>query len=383
MSFTPVIPQAGYNGWRFLQRTLDQQAMSHANTKMAQRDEAYFRENIGKINSAEELVNDRRLLKVTLAAFGMSDDLPNRAFIQRVLESPTTDPEPGEKRSFVQRLADKRYLELAKTFGFGDRDAKESGSSRADPSLALDRQDLSTRLTAGQQKDLAALAGSGIGETATWALIVGTPSLLTFFERAYDLPATFAGESMDEQIKVLKSETEKMFGSPDVAQFSERSKLHTLAQGYIDGFASSLLSDFHARQFEEAVGEQNHSMRLALSMQRDLGGLATGDQSENGKWFRILGTPSMRSVFETAFQLPSSFGSLDLDRQVDILKSRVQRAFGESTVSQFADPEKLDKLVKQFFIGEQLSEIQTMSTQSAALTLLQSAQANMAAFRKR
>ena len=383
MSFAPIIPGSGLNGWQFLQRTLDKQAASHASTAVARRDEAYFRENIGKISSAEELVKDRRLLQITLSAFGMSDDLPNRAFIQRVLESPTREPEPGEKRSFVHRLADKRYLELAKAFGFGDR-AAERAQSLSDPALpGAGREELATRLAASMQRDLTALVGSGIGEDATWALIVGTPSLRTMFETAYDLPKDFESQALGEQIKVLRIQTEKIFGSGNASQFAEPDALNALAKRYIGGFADDLLTNYHARRFEEAVGQQDNSMRLALALQRDLAQLAGSDQSESGKWYRILGTPSMRQVFETAFQLPSSFASLDLDRQVDILRSRAERAFGAGDIAQFADPAKLNKLIRQFFVGEQLSEIRSVSSQSAALTLLQSAQASMAAFRQR
>ena len=124
-------------------------------------------------------------------------------------------------------------------------------------------------------------------------------------------------------------------------------------------------------------------MRLAMALQLDLTQLARSDQSDSGQWFRILGTPSMRQVFETAFQLPSSFGALNLDRQADILRSRPQRLFGQADVAQFADPGKMDKLIRQFFIGQQLSDTRNTATQSAALILLQSGQSSLAALRQR
>jgi len=273
VSFQPVIPTGGYAGWRFLQRTLEQQAETHARAPEAQRDEAYFRERIGQVNSAADLVKDRRLLRVTLDAFGLSDDLPNRAFIQRVLESPV-----GEGRSFVNRLADKRYVELAETFGF----AEETTPRNREP-----------------------------------------------------------------------------------------------------GFAETMLTSFRARRFEVAVGQQDESMRLALALKRDLSTLAANNQSKDAQWFRVLGTPSLRKVFETAFQLPASFGAIDLDRQIDVLRTRTQRAFGSPDIAQFTDPEKIDRLTRNFFTSEQVSQIRSISGQAAALTLLQSAQANMTALRGR
>ncbi|MCC5971255.1 MAG: DUF1217 domain-containing protein [Pararhodobacter sp.] len=381
MSFQPVIPANGYAGWSFLQRTLERQSLSHSGTAMAKADEAYFRENIGKISSAEELVNDRRLLRVALTSFGLADDLQNRAFIRKVLESSTREPEAGERRSFVQRLADKRYHDLAKAFGFGDSKTSETPARNASDS-SLSRQEQAQQLTRSMQNDLSVLAGSELGEQATWTLVLTTPSLRSMFETVFDLSGNFADLDVNRQIEILREKTQEVFGRPDVAQFAQPDRLHQLGERYIEQFAGNLVSNFHQRRFEEAVGAQDQSMRLALSLQRDLAQLAQSDQSENGKWFRILGTPSMRTVFETALQLPSTFGSLDLDRQADILRTRSQRAFGDSGVSQFAHPEVMNKLVRQFFVGEQLNEIRTISSQSAALTLLQGAQANMAAFRR-
>lgn len=383
MSYAPIIPTSGLNGWQFLQRTMARQAATHAGTATARREEAYFRENIGKIGSAEELVNDRRLLRVALSAFGLADDLPNRAFIQRVLESPTGEPAQGEKRSFVQRLADRRYHDLAAAFGFGDRAANAGAAAGEKIAAQPDVATTASRLAASMQRDLSALAGSGIGDDAAWTLVLGTPSLRAMFETAYDLPEGFAAAGLDEQLTTIRSRTEALFGSSAVAQFAGQGPLDALAQRYVDRFADDLLTNFHARQFEEAVGVQDQSMRLAMALQRDLAQLAGSDQSDSGQWFRILGTPSMRQVFETAFQLPSGFGALDLDRQADILRSRTQRLFGQADVAQFADREKMDKLIRQFFIGEQLGEMRNASNQSAALILLQDGQSSLAALRQR
>jgi hypothetical protein len=273
MSFQPVIPMTGYAGWRFLERTIENQADRHARTSPAQRDEAYFRENIGSVRSAAELVGDRRLLRVALGAFGLADDLPNRAFIQRILESPGDDP-----RSFANRLSDRRYAEFSRAFGF------------------------------------AGLTGAKTGEA---------------------------------------------------------------------GFADRIVKAFHARQFEIAVGEQDEAMRLALALRRDLAELAGREMSDEAKWLRVLGTPNLRKVFEAAFQLPPGFGQADLDRQASVLKERAQRTFGAGGVAQFTDPEKMNALIRRFFVGEQLREMQSFQGPSAALTLLIEGQANMAAWRQR
>lgn len=269
MSFQPILPLDGYVGWRFLQKTLDKQQEAVAAAPQSVRDEAYFREKIASITSAEDLVNDRQLLSVTLTAFGLQDDLPNRAYIQKVLESPAK-----EDGSFINRLADRRYKQLNAAFGFGD---------------------------------------------------------------------------------------------------------NYLSWNQIDpGFTDRMVQAYRDQSFEVAVGEQNDAMRLALGTQRDLADLARQDSSELTRWYTVLGTPSLRRVFETAFMLPTGFGTLDLDKQVEILKTRTEKLTGSDSIAQFVDPSATDTLIRRFFLAGQIQQIQSGTDYgSGALTLLQNGQSSL------
>lgn len=265
MTFQPLVPSGGYGGWRFLNRTLEAQQAQFARSPVVQREAEYFREKIGQIDSAADLVADRQLLKVALGAFGLDADLPNRFFIRKVLEEGTL--EPG---ALANRLADKRYLEMSRAFGFGDFDTPRS-----------------------KQSD----------------------------------------------------------------------------------FADRILQSHQTRQFEVAVGQQNESLRLALNLRRDLAELAASDRGERTKWFTVMGTPPLRQVFESALNLPQSFGTLDVDRQLGILQERMQRNFGDDSVSQFADPDRIEALARQYILRAELQESMIAPTTrgSAALQLLQSA----------
>lgn len=114
MSFTVTLPISGYAGWKLLKRTQSQQQALLAQNPAQQRDEDYFRQKISSVKTAEDLVSDRRLLRVALGAFGLSADLNNKFFIRKVLESDTLD-----SKSLASKLSDKRYKEMAEAFGFG------------------------------------------------------------------------------------------------------------------------------------------------------------------------------------------------------------------------------------------------------------------------
>lgn len=264
MTFQPVVPLTGLVGWNFLTRTLDSQQAAFRKSPEIARDVDYFRERIGSVTSAEALVGDRRLLRVALGAFGLDADIDNRFFIRKVLEDGTQDRE-----ALANKLADKRYLEFSRAFGFGD----------------------------------------------------------------FAIPLSQA-----------------------------------------PGFADRTIVAFETRQFEIAVGDTDQGLRLALGLSRDLGAIAARPSADTTLWLTVLGSPPLRSVFETAFGLPTGFGALDLDRQVEVMRDRSRRAFGADTVSQFTDPEKIEALTRQFLIRSDLQGgFSRVTGGSVALQLLQAA----------
>jgi len=260
VTFQPVIPTGGFAGWRILKATMPTQRESFDQAPRLQRDTAYFEANIGSVTKAEDLVADRRLLRVALGAFGLGDDLNNRAFLRKILEDGSV-----ESDALANRLTDSRYLAFAKEFGFGD----PTGVRTGDP-----------------------------------------------------------------------------------------------------GFAERITGQFHAREFEIAVGNQDQALRLALNAERALPEtVATG--SERTKWLRIMGDPPLREVFETALGVPRGFGQAPLDRQVEEFSDRAQRQLGLENLSELEDPANMEKLVKLFILRDQVAGFATQTPGSAALTLLQ------------
>lgn len=153
------------------------------------------------------------------------------------------------------------------------------------------------------------------------------------------------------------------------------------AVGFIDGappndrapdFADRIIEAYRAQSFEVAVGQQDPDMRFALGLKRDLAALASKAGSDNAKWYTLMGTPPLRKVFDTAFGLPGSFGALDLDRQLSVYQARAQSMFGDSKLSQFTDPEKIEALTTRFLVRAQLTAVQTDTSPAAfALQMLQ------------
>lgn len=139
----------------------------------------------------------------------------------------------------------------------------------------------------------------------------------------------------------------------------------------LSGFSDQIIAAYRVRQFEVAVGEQNEDYRLALDTKRELATISTGDLSDDGMWYSVMGSTRLRTVFETAFGLPSSFSSLDLDVQLEVFRDKSRSVFGDGEVRQFSDADRMDELLRTFLLRSELKDLSTgMSSGSIALALL-------------
>lgn len=261
MTFQPVLPFTGYAGWLFLERTADSQRATFNESAPVVRATDNFREKIGSIKTAEDLVNDRALLGVALGAFGLDDDIDNKFFIRKILEEGSTEPD-----ALANRLADSRYADFSKAFGFGDFGLTRTGFSF---------------------------------------------------------------------------------------------------------FADDIIDRYEAKQFELAVGEQNNDMRLALNLGPALNDVVAGNRSNNGQWFAMMGNSPLRSLFQTALGFPQSFGTIDIDQQLDQFKDRAQATFGTDKLADLTSEENQEKLIRLYLLRTEVNASAASSSGSIALTLLQ------------
>ena len=260
--FQPVVPFGGFAGWSFLTRTIDSQKEAYAKSPEVTRDVEYFKENISKVKTAKDLIADHTLLKVSLEAFGLGDDIDSKFFIRKVLEDGTFSD-----TALANKLSDKRYLEFSKAFGFGD---------------------------------------------------------------------------------------------------------FPVANTALSDFGTKITSAFKERQFEAEVGNQNEDFRLAMGIERDLSEIAEKNISPDTMWYSIMGNGPLRAVFETAFNLPSSFGSLDLETQLETFKEKAKSTFGDSGIKQFTTAEKQEDLTKLFLLRSEMKSLGSgIGSGQIALTLLQ------------
>lgn len=259
MPLTPVISGSGLAAWNFLKATEDNQITAFNRSPDIERDVQYFRENITEINSLDEFMSDRRLLKVALGAFGLGEEINKGAFVRKVLEEGTLD-----QSAFAVRLNNPDYLDMAEK--------------------------------------------------------------LPVFDGLMSVSSNTAEE---------------------------------------------IISDYRVREYEVAVGEVDNDMRLALNFRREMSELASSDLTESAGWFKVMASVPMRTVLEGAFNLPSSFSQLDIDRQREILSDKAQSLYGESSVEVFQDTDKMESAIQRFLLRQQIEQGPSANTPGfAALSIL-------------
>src|ERR1700761_4397705 len=102
-----------YFGYSYITRNLGQSLTRIEQQPDVAREAAYYKANIGKVKTVDDLMKDYRLYHYATKAYGLEDMAYAKAFMRKVLESDLSDP-----KSFVNKLVDKRYQEFAAAFSF-------------------------------------------------------------------------------------------------------------------------------------------------------------------------------------------------------------------------------------------------------------------------
>lgn len=235
MAYQPVVPLSGIAGWRFLERTQAKQQAAFENGAELRREIAYFEETIASVKSAADLVGDRRLLKVALAAFGLEGEIDKKAFVRKVLEEGTT-----ADGAIATRLTDPAWRKLSAAFGFGDGGARtgQAGFASAIVSAykarafeaAVGDADNSMRLALNFRREIATLAA---GDGGSWYSILGSKPLRQVVEKAFGLPPEFAQIDIDKQAETLKDRCDRLFGSESLAVFQDEAAVGKLIDRFL------------------------------------------------------------------------------------------------------------------------------------------------------
>ncbi|WDI31553.1 DUF1217 domain-containing protein [Hyphococcus flavus] len=231
MTFYPAIPLGGYLGWKVFDNSADRQFEVFKNSPTIVRNVEYFRENIAEAKTAEDLVNDRRLLEVALGAYGLQEEINKKAWIQKILEEGTDLSD-----AFANRLSDSRWREFAKGFGYGNFTGPQVGiesfreqtaNNYLERAFEVQVGDVNTdmRLAMNFRREIAKIANGANVETAGWFQIMGQEPLRAVMEGALGLPSSVGQADIDKQKDLFARKAEQFFGGKSPAVFKDPVKV--------------------------------------------------------------------------------------------------------------------------------------------------------------
>lgn len=412
MTFDATLVGSGLVGWQFLQNTMETQVEMLENSASVASDLDYFRENISKVETPEDLVSDYRLLSVTLTAFGMSDQIEYKALLQKVLEEGAEDED-----SLANRLSstDSRFLALSEAFdftpisnigtsqdGFSDNilykfdinaeleiealEVEFSASLAAYESEGVTDEELEQRrifyeneIISKQEKNLeyANYFREEISKISTPAELIVDRKLLEVSLTAFSIQDRSNSLVLLQNVLtdggIEGNSLARVIGDKNLIEFAESFGFYnedTLGI-HSESFIDDIVEDYVTYQFEESVGNQSEDLRYALNFSRAIPEMAIGDGSSDTRWYQVLSNESLREVFQTALGLPSEFVYIDIDQQLEQIKEKASTRFGVSDFDDFSNEELVEEVVSSYLlINQSLNGSNLLGSDQIILTLL-------------
>jgi hypothetical protein len=307
-------------------------------TEFVKAETDYYKANIGKVRSIDDLLRDPRLLRIAMSAFGLNADAEDPRQIRTMLAGGVSDPE-----SPANKLTDKSYADFVTAFNFVEHGtATTTRDAVQKDALKLYTMKTEAGLVASSKYFIAAETDyylSKVSDIQSIDDLMADKRLLNYALTAYGLdpamePPARIRQMLEGGVTDPKSPANQLTDKAYVAfvtafnfaEYGEAATTRTPAQlPSIDKFLRQTL--------EENAGKENEGVRLALYFERKAEGLTN--------FYEILADPALAKVVRTALSLPESFASADIDRQVKFFEEKLD-------IEDFTDPEKLGKFLTRF-----------------------------------
>ncbi|NRA29809.1 MAG: DUF1217 domain-containing protein [Parvularculaceae bacterium] len=212
-----------YLSYLSVDRTFDRRVEALQKEGPIQRESQYFRENIGKISTAEEFVEDQRLYRYALQAFDLESQIFARGLVKKVLEEGIQDP-----KALANQLVDRKWNTLARAFAFAEvGDFNTNNSEFVEGVIErYERVQLEERL--GEDNIAVRLAVYGdrkLPGSTSWFSILGDRALREVVFTALDLPNEVATQNPDRLNQLLQDRF-------DIEKFSDPEELDKFLQRF-------------------------------------------------------------------------------------------------------------------------------------------------------
>ncbi|MBZ9789403.1 DUF1217 domain-containing protein [Rhizobium sp. 3T7] len=310
--------------------------------------------------------------QMALRAYGLTEQDVPRSTLRKLLKSDPYDP-----NGYVASFKDERITNLVRAFNFGSDGKITSEVQALSPAvMAKYATNYKSRATMGMSdgsiKDKASKDATtavdnfakGMAEVKSLDDFLTNDKLTSFVLKANGLdPTKYDEETLRKIFTSDPSDPKSYLNTKADSKFKEivadfnfdthgdltRAKIGAVQNvGAEDRTQQSYLQ----QTLETQQGESNDGVRLALYFARKAPDITS--------LYTILGDKALFQVITTTYSLPSGISSMDVEKQVDLLKKFVN-------LDDLQDSKKVDKLMKRFTA---MYDLQNSSSNSPALTIL-------------
>lgn len=273
----------------------------------------YYQDNIGKVTSVDDFLNNQRLFSYAMTAYGLSDMTYAKAFMKKVLTSDLTD-----SNSFVNKLTDPRFLTFAKAYQFS---TDGTITQQAVTSQNTNEEDDTVNLYTQAQVNKAASAQTeatyyqaNIGNITSVDQLMANPRLYDVAVRSYGINPDLISKSTIRAVL-----TSDLSDPNSVANTLNNSAYQALAgafnfntDGSVNGTAQSAANTATTvYQYFNATGTNASTQAAAYKSQYYKSTIGTVSNVDD-----FLANNALVDVALTAFGLTPSLTSRTLVRQV-------------------------------------------------------------------
>ncbi|MBB3394137.1 MULTISPECIES: DUF1217 domain-containing protein [unclassified Rhizobium] len=310
--------------------------------------------------------------QMALRAYGLTEQDVPRSTLRKLLKSDPYDP-----NSYVASFKDERITNLVRAFNFGSDGKITSEVQALSPAvMAKYATNYKSRATMGMSdgsiKDKASKDATtavdnfakGMAEVKSLDDFLTNDKLTSFVLKANGLDPTkydeetlrkiFTSDPSDPKSYLNTKADSKLKEIVADFNFDTEGDLTRAKIGAVQnvGAEDRTQQSYLQQTLETQQGESNDGVRLALYFARKAPDITS--------LYTILGDKALFQVITTTYSLPSGISSMDVEKQVDLLKKFVN-------LDDLQDSKKVDKLMKRFTA---MYDLQNSSSNSPALTIL-------------
>ncbi|WP_295558349.1 DUF1217 domain-containing protein [uncultured Hyphomicrobium sp.] len=328
-----------------------------------------YKSFVGLISNVDALLKDTRAYRYIMDAYGIDRDAVSTTTIRQVLTSDLSDP-----FSFANRSRDPRFKAMAAAFNF---DAQGNAQGALKAQYASAKSDTIARYmeTVGEydfQQEAGELEGdyfsSVVDTVETVDQLLADKRVVTFLKKAYGfqnetsplfnqtLRRALTSDPSDPKSFVNQSENARFRELAAAFNFTSDGSVRRAELGSVqDPNTLVETQDLYLRQtMEQAAGDQNEGVRLALYFQRKAPNLTSS--------LSVLADKALMEVVMTTLGLPDSAAQADVDVLANMISKRID-------VADFKDPAKLEKFLARFSAMYDLANSQASTTSIPSLLL--------------